>query len=270
VIRLQIVLGRGSHELTLTLLGTKLLTSDGDVPVEQEFETVAQIVDHVQRVVALRQRAGYRVLAERKTSAIIMPPDPKATRAGEEWDPQSRRLTERIAADADAAVECGAILDRAGALRARVLRVIADGKGPGAALSRALRERPLPAIVGFAFVDPSIGEVEQRAACGRLDEILAGLPNVERVQIGGPLATQAIRHSSLRSLFLVGPRPPAAALDALAASALPALEELAIASPDAGEAPLDAARFAGAAPRLTDFEHLIALDDPPDDLFTTW
>jgi hypothetical protein len=269
VIRLQIVLGRGSHELTLTLLDTKLLTSDGDVPVEQDFETVGALVQHVQRVVALRQRGGYRVLAERKDDSVIMPPDPKASRAGEEWDQPTRKLTERIAADAEAAVECGAILDRAGALRARALRVIAAGKGPGAALSRALRERPLPAVTCFAFVDPSLGAADQRAACGRLDEILLGLPNAERVQICGPFATQAIRHSSLRVLSLVGPAPSIAALDALAASALPALEELEILSRE-GAVEYDQKAFASAAPRLATFTRRTASADAPDDLFAIW
>ena len=115
MVRLQIVLGRGTFELSLTLLDTKLITYDGDMPVEQEFETVALLIEHVQRVIQLRQRNGYRLIAERKDDEIVMPPDPKTQREGEEWDPATRRLSENYDDAADIAVECGAILDRAGA-----------------------------------------------------------------------------------------------------------------------------------------------------------
>jgi len=94
MVRLQIVMQRGDITLTLTLLDTTLIMYDGDAPIEQQFDSVAALVEHVQRVVKLRQNAGYRVVAERSGNDIVMPPDPTATREGEEWDAARKRLSE--------------------------------------------------------------------------------------------------------------------------------------------------------------------------------
>lgn len=78
MVRLQIVMRRAESELTLTLLDQRLIIYMGDAPIEQEFPTVAALVEHAQRVVKLRQADGYRVVAERSGDAIVMPPAPKA------------------------------------------------------------------------------------------------------------------------------------------------------------------------------------------------
>jgi hypothetical protein len=67
---------KGAVELTLTLLDNKLLTYDGQTRTEQELESVAAVVAHVQRVIELRQKQGFRVTGERKDDAIVMPPEP--------------------------------------------------------------------------------------------------------------------------------------------------------------------------------------------------
>ena len=69
---------RAESELTLTLIDQQLIIYNGDSPLEQEFPTVAALVEHAQRVVKLRQAEGFRVTAERSGDAIVMPPDPKA------------------------------------------------------------------------------------------------------------------------------------------------------------------------------------------------
>jgi hypothetical protein len=82
---------KGAVELTLTLLDNKLLTYDGQTRTEQELESVAAVVAHVQRVIELRQKQGFRVTGERKDDAIVMPPEPVreaivAATAGEKPD----------------------------------------------------------------------------------------------------------------------------------------------------------------------------------------
>lgn len=77
MVRLQIVMRRGELELTLTLLETKLILYAGETRLEQEFPSVAALVEHVQRVVKLRQAEGYRVFEERSGDAIVMPPEPE-------------------------------------------------------------------------------------------------------------------------------------------------------------------------------------------------
>jgi len=78
MVRLQIVMKRAESELTLTLVEQRLIIYNGDSPLEQEFPTVAALVEHAQRVVKLRQAEGFRVIAERSGDAIVMPPNPKA------------------------------------------------------------------------------------------------------------------------------------------------------------------------------------------------
>ena len=76
MVRHQIVMKRADTELTLTLLDNKLVIHGGDTRLEQEFASVAALVEHAMRVVKLRQAEGYRVTAERKDDQIVMPPEP--------------------------------------------------------------------------------------------------------------------------------------------------------------------------------------------------
>ena len=69
---------RAEAELTLTLVDQRLIIYNGESPLEQEFPTIAALVEHAQRVVKLRQADGFRVVAERSGDEIVMPPDPKA------------------------------------------------------------------------------------------------------------------------------------------------------------------------------------------------
>src|SRR5690349_10552465 len=78
MVRLQIVMRRAETELTLTLVDTKLIMHGGDTRIEQDFPSAAALVEHVQRVVRLRQADGYRVTDERQGDAIVMPPEPEA------------------------------------------------------------------------------------------------------------------------------------------------------------------------------------------------
>jgi hypothetical protein len=87
MVRHQIVMKRADFELTLTLVDQKLIIHGGESRLEQEFPSAAALVEHALRVVKLRQAEGYRVVAERKDDAIVMPPDPEPEPEAKEPEP---------------------------------------------------------------------------------------------------------------------------------------------------------------------------------------
>ena len=72
---------RAEEELSLTIVDQLLVHYDGRTRTDQEFDTLAALLAHVQRVIELRQKQGYRVIAERKDDAIVMPPSAKEAAA---------------------------------------------------------------------------------------------------------------------------------------------------------------------------------------------
>jgi hypothetical protein len=107
------------------------------------------------------------------------------------------------------------------------VRLSAERATPGPAWSAALAARPAPSIEAFVFDTPSLTIARQaRNSCGPIDELLDGLPSVERVFASGDIVLDALSHPVLRELTLVADPMATAALAGIANGDAPALESL--------------------------------------------
>lgn len=221
---------RGDHKdysLRLTHEGRVLLTGGDVEPIVQRFSSEHEALAHVERLLAQRRRAGYRV------EATAGPAGPAAAVPLEladlvQWDEPSQRVTLTFRADARA--RCDELLAFTAARAPRTLHVICDTTTPGPTFAQTLAAAPLPSVLNFVFDNPDATLTRQRGnSLGDLADLLAGLPALERAFLSGELLLRPCVHTSLRELYLLGDPLLPTTLAALGRSRLPALGRLGLA-----------------------------------------
>lgn len=218
--------------LRLVRLDSALFTGEGEHAICQSFPDARAAQAHLEMVLVRHRRQGHRIGTRPLTAAelTVLRPDGEAPDELIDclrWDPEQGRVHVhlRTPTHLDHIPE---ILARAEQQHAGFMQVLCDPEIPNRALSAALRRHPLPDLHTFAF-DAHFQTVtrQRQNLCGPIDELLAGLPRLERMFLTGDLQLDnPVTHDELAELYLLADPLSPALLGNLARCQFPALELL--------------------------------------------
>lgn len=229
MVTVHLLRGKQGDALRLTLSGKALITGEGADRLVQSFPSAAAAKEHLDRVLALRQRDGYTLVEVRETTeeeedARV---DPLAGCVA--WDAARGRMTVTFKGPKVPPGRCAEVVARVEKEAPSSLQLICDPASPGPAFAKALAGKALPSLRAFIFDTHSQTVARQREnACGDLADVLAACPSLARVFMTGKVALRPARHEALRELVLIGDPLAPRVLAGLGESAFPALELLAI------------------------------------------
>lgn len=233
--------------LRLVRVDSALFTGEGEDAICQSFPDARAAQAHLEMVLVRHRRQGHRIGTRPLTAAELAALRPDGEAPDElidclRWDHDQGRVHAHLRTPTHLA-HVDEILLRAAAHHAGFMQVLCDPQSPDRTLSAALRRHPLQDLHTFVFDTHFQTVTRQRQnRCGPLDELLAGLPHLERLFVTGDLELAApVHHDELGELYLLadplGPR----LLDTLARCQLPALEVLGLKlCADAPAPPVDA------------------------------
>lgn len=249
--------------LRIVLADNALITGEGEDAVVQRFESPHAAREHLDHVLKRRRRDGYpiqtRPLSAEERAGVLGPDgEPDALADCVKWDEAQAKMTLTCRGDEFHPRRCLEVVERAAQLGAQWWQVICDHSSP-TGLSGALRARPLPKLLSFAF-DTHFQTVTRQARnmLGDLDGVLAGMPALRRLFATGDLVLRPTTHARLSELYLLADPMRPATLAALGACRFPALEVLGLRVAADAEPPADRALAAAlrelSAPALTHLE----------------
>lgn len=259
--------------LRLVRVDAALFTGEGEDAICQSFPDARAAQAHLDMVLVRHRRQGHRIGSRPLTAAELAALRPDGEALDElidclRWDHDQGRVHVHLRSSAHVD-RCDQIVLRAAEQHAGLMQVLCDPAVPGRSLSSALRRHPLPDLHTLAF-DTHFQSVtrQKNNTCGPLDELLAGLPRLERLFATGDLEMDApCSHDDLSELYLLGDPLRPELLATLGRCHFPRLEVLGLKfSADADAPPTDAivaALHALDAPNL----RFIELDGA-DDLVT--
>jgi hypothetical protein len=223
---------KSKHEawkITLTLVGKKLITGEGESALVQSFPSPAAAKEHLEGLIERRKKEGYWLdsATEVDDAATAHLTDPLAHCF--EHDAAAARAKITFQGDKVPPRLCAQIVKRIESTAPYYVQLICDPASPGSAFSKALAGKALPSIKAFIFDTHFQTATRQREnSLGDLADILAALPNLERAFITGSSKLRKTRHSALRELYLLGDPLSPRAVEALGQCSFPALETLAL------------------------------------------
>lgn len=218
--------------LRLVRVDTALFTGEGEDAICQSFPDARAAQAHLEMVLVRHRRQGHRIGTRPLTAAELATLRPDGDAPDElidclRWDHDQGRVHVHLRSPAHVAL-CDEILIRAAEQHAGFMQLLCDPEIPGPSFSSALRRHPLPDLHTFAFDTHFQSVTRQRQNhCGPLDELLAGLPRLERLYATGDLELGApCTHDELAELYLLGDPLRTTFLDQLARCHFPRLEVL--------------------------------------------
>lgn len=233
--------------LRLVRIDTALFTGEGEDAICQSFPDARAAQSHLEMVLVRHRRQGHRIGTRPLTAAELAALRPDGEALDElidclRWDHDQGRVHVHLRSPAHVD-RCDEIMIRAAAQHAGLMQVLCDPEIPHRALSSALRRHPLPDLHTFAFDTHFQTVTRQRQnLCGPLDELLSGLPRLERLFATGDLSFDApCSHDELAELYLLGDPLSPELLTHLGACHFDRLELLGLRlSSDAAAPPADA------------------------------
>lgn len=212
--------------VVIVLAGTKLVYNS----ISQDFASIADAKEHLERVMNIRRREGYVLSSTERVPTAELQRLEEEVEDENEWRVKIWRTGDRFTVtfkDDVTAEDCSKLVSRLERASPRFFQILCEGGIPGSHWEKAIAGRSLPSIRSFVFDTHFLTTSQQRDNhIGDLAVTLAALPKVERVQASGKSTLSPCTHDTLVDLHLLGEPLPNAAWTGLAGCRFPALERL--------------------------------------------
>jgi predicted DNA-binding WGR domain protein len=233
------VIERGAEDMAFTYLltGKDLITVAGTLAaskqrVTQSFDTDDAAKEHLERVLRLRTRDGYRVI-EKSLATEEDLKEPVTDDTTVEVRPSEQglwQLTFKSGTDEVSAAACAFAISEMQRAAPRVVHVRCDLESPGVRWSEAILGKSFPSVERFAF-DTEFQTVTRQSTnrLGDLSATFAALPNLRHAFFTGDFSiVGALASASLETLVIQGNPLSVQVMEALQRASLPKLESLSI------------------------------------------